>query len=160
MGERLSFASGYMEGTHSEILRQRECGRYGRPDPHGTHGEGLLPRRRQPDESDLPLAQCRSTRTPLGMYQCESLGEAVRRNHHAHRNELGNARGRCRAADRSALSLYHLQMLFQLFLEIVWIFIHQICSTSTLLFQFLHEGMLRDTGQMKRFCEMLRNHPI
>ena len=30
MGERLSFASGYMEGTHAEILRQR-----------GAHGEGL-----------------------------------------------------------------------------------------------------------------------
>lgn len=30
MGERLSFSSSYMEGTHAEILRQR-----------GAHGEGL-----------------------------------------------------------------------------------------------------------------------
>ncbi len=46
MDDRLSFASGYMEETHAEILRQ-----------HGTHGEGLPPRRSQPDESDLPRTQ-------------------------------------------------------------------------------------------------------
>lgn len=50
----------------------------------------------------------RHSLAPIRTHRHGVLGEAGRCDCHAYRHELGNARGGCGAADRGAVSLYHL----------------------------------------------------